>query len=225
VKTIGQKLMELFHAGHRRFGDQNWWPGDGPLEIMIGAVLTQNTNWSNVEKAIENLRREKLMDVEKLVSISPEELAELIRPAGYFTVKTKRLKNLLNYIHENYQGSLEQFFSLSLDALREELLSISGIGPETADDIILYAAGKPTFVVDTYTYRILLRHFFIESDADYHTIKELFEENLPAKVELFNEFHAILVAVGKNYCKKQKPLCSNCPLNVFDHNPNLPEMG
>jgi endonuclease-3 related protein len=223
MKSINERLMEFFNAMLAAFGPQNWWPGDSPLEIMIGAVLTQNTNWKNVERAIDNLRREKMINIEKIVMAQPKLLAELIRPAGYFTVKAKRLKNLMNHIWKNFRGDLDQFFDLPVSTLREELLSISGIGPETADDIILYAANKPTFVVDTYTYRILLRHHLISQDDEYMTIKELFEDNLPADVDLFNEYHALIVAVGKNYCKKTNPTCENCPLNCFDHDPNLPE--
>lgn len=223
MKTTTQKLMDLYHAMHRFFGPQAWWPGDGPLEIMIGAVLTQNTNWNNVERAIKNLRAGDMIDIEKLVRIDPNELADLIRPAGYFTVKAKRLKNLMSFIHKNYGGDLQRFFSLSVSQLREELLSVSGIGNETADDIVLYAAIKPTFVVDTYTYRIMLRHLLIGQEDDYLTIKALFEDNLPMEAELFNEYHALLVAVGKNYCKKTNPLCEKCPLNPFEHNRNLPE--
>jgi endonuclease-3 related protein len=215
--------MEIYDTLYHAFGPQSWWPGDGPLEIMIGAVLTQNTNWKNVERAIENLRQKKLIDIEKLVNLDDAALAELIRPAGYFTVKAKRLKNLLNHIHKNYAGDLNCFFGLSTSRLREELLNISGIGNETADDIVLYAANKPTFVVDTYTYRIMLRHQLISQDDDYLVIKELFEDNLPSEVALFNEYHALLVAVGKNYCKKTAPLCEKCPLNSLPHNPNLPE--
>jgi endonuclease-3 related protein len=223
MESISKKLMALYTAMYDAFGPQAWWPGDGPLEIMIGAVLTQNTNWKNVERAIDNLRQEKMIDVEQLVKIEPARLAELIRPAGYFTVKAKRLKNLMNHVWKHYQSDIGRFFDLSVSTLREELLGVSGIGPETADDIVLYAANKPTFVVDTYTYRIMLRHYLISQDDEYMTIKELFEDNLPADVKLFNEYHALIVAVGKNYCKKTNPTCERCPLNRFEHDPNLPE--
>jgi len=218
-----QKLVNLFQAMFQALGPQHWWPGDTPLEIMIGAVLTQNTNWKNVERAIENLKQADLMDIEKLVRTPPDKLAELIRPAGYFTVKTKRLLNLLRHIHNQYEGNLDRFFNQSTAGLREELLVVNGIGPETADDILLYAAQKPSFVVDTYTYRILLRHLLIAPDDDYQAIKDTFEANLPPEVDLYNEFHALLVAVGKNYCKPKNPLCNQCPLSPFDHNPNLPD--
>ncbi len=218
-----QKLTAMYETMLNCFGPQHWWPGEEPLEIMIGAVLTQNTNWKNVEKAIENLRRNNMIDIEKLVTIPTAKLAELIRPAGYFTVKAKRLQNLMNFIFRHYDADLSRFFSLPIYELREQLLSVSGIGQETADDIVLYAAEKPTFVVDTYTYRIMLRHFLIDQDADYATIKQVFEDNLPADVKMFNEYHALLVAVGKNYCKPRNPQCSQCPLNRYKHNANLPE--
>jgi len=223
MQAVREKLMQMYQAMYEHFGPQNWWPGDGALEIVIGAVLTQNTNWTNVERAIENLQRENLIDIEKLNNIDHSQLARLIRPAGYFNIKAKRLKNLIKYLWDSYQGDIDKFFSLSIEQMREELLSVSGIGRETADDIILYAANKPTFVIDAYTWRIAHRHMLIEYDADYETIKELFEDNLDADVELFNEYHALLVATGKNYCKRKKPLCEKCPLNKFEHNPEPPE--
>ena len=221
--SVRDVLMGMYRAMYEHFGPQNWWPGDGELEIMIGAVLTQNTNWSNVERAIENLRSAGLIDIHKLNEIDNGRLAELIRPAGYFNVKAKRLKNLMRFLCDNYDGQLDKFFSLSVGQMREELLSVSGIGKETADDIILYAANKPTFVVDAYTWRIAHRHLLVEYEADYEAIKELFEDNLDNDVKLFNEYHALLVATGKHYCKKSKPLCEKCPLNKFEHNSEPPE--
>ncbi len=213
--STGRILLEMFDAMYKHFGPQNWWPGETPLEIVIGAVLTQNTNWQNVERAIKNLKKANALDIEKIAKSKPEKLANLIKPTGYFNIKAKRLQNLMKFLYENYDADLEKFFELPIEKLREELLSISGIGPETADDIILYAANKPSFVVDTYTYRILLRHSLIDQDADYNLIKELFEDNLEPDVKLFNEYHALLVATGKHYCKRTNPLCSKCPLNKF----------
>ncbi len=218
----GRLLTELYQAMLQSLGPQHWWPGQNALEIVIGAVLTQNTNWANVERAIKNLRKADLIDVAGLDRIDAEGLGELIRPAGYFRVKTKRLKNLMGFIMDRYQGDLEAMFDQPIGSLRRQLLSVNGVGPETADDIILYAAGKPTFVVDTYTYRVLLRHGLIDPDADYQQIKDLFEQNLPEDVALYNEYHALLVVVGKNHCRP-KPRCQNCPLEHFDHNPDLPE--
>jgi len=221
MDRIARELTEMYEAMYAFFGPQGWWPGDGPLEIVIGAVLTQNTNWANVERAIRNLRQHKLIDLEKLAAMDRNDLAELIRPAGYFRVKSRRLKNLVDFIRQDYGGELARLFELPTDQLREELLSVKGIGRETADDIILYAAEKPTFVVDAYTYRIMLRHKLIGEDDDYETIKSLLEDHLAREVELFKEYHALLVATGKNFCRKNAR-CRGCPLERFDHDPDLP---
>jgi endonuclease-3 related protein len=202
------------------FGPQRWWPGDSPFEIIVGAVLVQNTAWRNVERAIDNLREAGVMEPHALYELSPEELAELVRPAGYYQLKAKRLRNLLRFIVEEYDGSLDAMFRTSLPTLRERLLAVHGIGPETADAILLYAGGLPTFVVDTYTHRILARHGWIDSGADYHQIKDLFESELPADAALYNEYHALLVRVGKDYCKRSVAHCESCPLAEL-----LPESG
>jgi endonuclease-3 related protein len=179
---------------------------------MVGAVLVQNTAWRNVERAIANLRDAGLMEPRALYAEPLAELAELIRPAGYYQVKAKRLRNLLKFVVEQYDGSLEAMFSTNVNTLRENLLSISGIGPETADAILLYAGGLPTFVVDTYTHRVLARHGWIGCDADYHEIKDLFESSLPDNAQLYNEYHALLVRVGKDYCRRSEARCDECPL-------------
>lgn len=206
-------LLAVYARLAQHFGPQHWWPGETPFEIMVGAVLTQNTSWTNAAQAISNLQAEGLLSVEALLALPDQALAERIVPCGYYNLKTRRLKNLLNLIGQNYDGRLENLFALELSELREALLAVKGIGPETADSIILYAAGKPIFVVDTYTHRILSRHQLIDEDeADYHQIQELFMEALPADPALFNEYHALLVQTGKNYCKKSRPLCDQCPL-------------
>ena len=194
------------------FGPQHWWPGDSPFEIMVGAVLVQNTAWRNVERAIANLREAGLMHPIALYELPPAELAELIRPAGYYQVKAKRLRNLLQFVIEKYNGSLDAMFRTSLPTLREQLLAIHGIGPETADAILLYAGGLPTFVVDTYAHRILARHGWIGYDATYDEIKDYFESEMPLAPALYNEYHALLVRVGKDYCKRAAPKCETCPL-------------
>ena len=209
-----EKIKRMYDLLSGAFGPQDWWPGETPFEVMVGAVLTQNTNWTNVEKAIANLKSHGLLTPEKLHELPAEELAELIRPAGYYNIKAKRLKNLLDFLFDEFDGDLDALFALAVFDLREALLSVSGIGRETCDSIILYAAEKPTFVVDAYTHRVLLRHDLIDEEADYDEIKELFESSLPAEVQLFNEFHALLVRVGKVYCKKQ-PACAECPLDVL----------
>jgi endonuclease-3 related protein len=186
---------------------------------MVGAVLAQNTSWKNVEKALANLRHADLLDLHALGKVSLDELEELIRPAGYYRLKARRLQNLIAMIVDRY-GSLDAMFGTDLSGLREELLSVSGIGPETADSILLYAGGLPSFVVDAYTARIMFRHGWIDAEADYHTIKEFFESQLPDDVQMFKEYHALLVAAGKDYCLKSAPRCDRCPLASM-----LPEGG
>jgi len=214
--SAGQ-LKDIYNLLLKRFGPQHWWPGDTPFEVIIGAILTQNTNWTNVVKAIANLKKAKLLIPERLHAIDTARLAELIRPAGYFNIKAARLKNFLNWFFENYSGNLKNLDVVPTDRLREELLSIKGIGPETADSILLYALDRPVFVVDAYTARIAARHHLIDSGAGYDEIKELFESRLASDVKLFNEYHALLVRLGKEFCRPT-PRCETCPLNQFPHN-------
>ena len=214
----------MYDAMRERFGHRGWWPAaaGGPaqtaLEICAGAILTQNTNWTNVEKAIANLHGAGLMSVSALHAKPQPELAELIRPAGDFNVQARRLKNFVARAHECCGDDIEAFLDRPAEALRAELLSINGIGRETADSMILYAAGKPTFVVDAYTHRILVRHGLIAPEDDYEGIKELLESSLPQDVALWNDYHAQLVEVGKNFCKP-KARCAGCPLEAFVHDP------
>lgn len=204
-------LHDVYHRLLVTYGPQHWWPGDSPLEVMIGAVLVQNTAWKNVEKAIDRLREAELLDPQALGRLPTDELAEYIRPAGYYRVKARRLHNLLKLVVDRYAGSLERMFDQDLETLREELLQTNGIGPETADSILLYAARKPTFVVDTYTHRIFARHGWIDFGAGYYEIKEHFESGLDRDPALFNECHALLVRVGHLHCRKT-PKCDGCPL-------------
>ncbi|MBI3754048.1 MAG: endonuclease III domain-containing protein [Deltaproteobacteria bacterium] len=208
VNTLKKTYKKLFSA----FGSQHWWPGDTAFEVIVGAILTQNTAWTNVEKAIRNLKKAKLLNPKRLHDLSQAELAQYIRPAGYFNIKAKRLKHFLNYLFDNYGGSLNRMFKKRTDALRRELLEVNGIGPETADSIILYAGNHPVFVVDAYTKRIFSRHQIIKADADYHDVQEIFMKNLPHDVKMFNEYHALIVKVGKDFCRTKKPLCGKCPL-------------
>jgi endonuclease-3 related protein len=205
-------LQEVYQRLLDAFGPQKWWPGDTDFEIMVGAILVQNTNWQNVQRAIGNLRAADLLDPGALYEVPEEELEELIRPAGYYHVKARRLRGLLKFLVERYGGSIEAMFHTPLGDLRRELLGINGVGPETADSILLYAGGLPTFVVDAYTCRIFSRHGWIDLESDYHQIQEYFHDRLPADAPMFNEFHALLVHLGKHYCKKSKPLCESCPL-------------
>jgi len=207
-------LLNFCQEMRGRFGHRNWWPGDSSLEVCIGAVLTQNTAWKNVVKAMDNLKAASALDLFRIYELSHDGLAEIIRPAGYYNVKATRLGNLVRHIVETHSGDLDTMFSAGTEKLREELLSINGVGKETADSIILYAANKPIFVVDAYTKRVLYGHGLINQKADYDEVQELFHSTLPRDAALYNDFHAQFVAVGHHYCKK-KPLCEECPLGKF----------
>ena len=211
-KGLSNTLKKSYNKLLKTFGPQHWWPGDTPFEVIVGAILTQNTAWTNVEKAIHNLKKAKLLTPGKLHDLSQDEIAKYIRPAGYFNIKAKRLKHFLNYLFDNYGGNLKKMFKKRTDALRRELLSVNGIGPETADSILLYAGNHPVFVVDAYTKRIFSRHQVVKADAEYHDIQELFMKNLPHDVKMFNEYHALIVKAGRDFCRTRKPLCSRCPL-------------
>ena len=204
-------LEEVYQRLLAAFGPQHWWPGESPFEVLVGAVLVQNTAWQNVAKAIDRLKAADLLDPHALFDVPSEELEELIRPAGYFRVKTGRLRNLLELLVERYDGSLDAMFATDLETLRAELLGIRGVGPETADSILLYAGGFATFVVDAYTHRVLARHGWIDFDADYYAIKDHIESGLERDAALYNEYHALLVRVGKLHCRKT-PKCHGCPL-------------
>jgi len=213
---ISEILIEIYQLLFDHFGPQHWWPGDTQFEIITGAILTQNTNWANVEKAIANLKSADRLCPEKLYNLDLPRLAELIRPAGYFNIKAKRLKNFVQWLFDNYQGQLSNLENLNTEQLRVELLAIKGIGHETADSILLYALDRPIFVVDAYTARIAIRHGLIEPNADYEQLRELFQSNLPEDIQLFNDYHALLVKVGKEFCKP-KARCSGCPLEKLPH--------
>ncbi len=216
----GRSLLEMHRLLLDHFGPQKWWPGETPLEVMVGAVLTQNTNWTNVEKAILNLKAKGLLSLKALNDMSIQVLAEEIRPAGYFNIKAKRLKNLVRFVFERYNGTLEALSNETIGSLKEGLLSVNGVGPETADSILLYALERPVFVVDTYTHRILLRHGMADEQMAYHELQELFVDHLPEDLDLFNGFHALIVRTGKEYCKK-RPRCSDCPLCKWEGGPVL----
>ncbi len=201
---------------YEALGPQGWWPGESPFEVCVGAILTQNTNWQNVERAINNLKKKGFLSPQALYELPEGILAELIRPAGYFRVKARRLKNFIRFLVENFEGDLTGLFALPLEKARQALLAVSGIGPETADSILLYAGEKPTFVIDSYTRRILLRHGLATEDMGYEDLREMFMRHLPKDPALYNEYHALLVAVGKNFCRPQKPRCEDCPLKDIE---------
>ena len=210
--TTTEKIQAFYRAMLAALGPQGWWPAETPFEVVVGAILTQNTNWKNVERAIANLKREGLLDVGALETIDIERLGEVIRPAGYFRLKAKRLKNFIHMLTEEFGGDLDALFALSTATLRQTVLGVTGIGPETADSIVLYAAARPVFVVDAYTARILYRHALIDSGATYDDLQSLMAGALPDDVDLLKEYHALLVAVGKRYCKKRMAECAGCPL-------------
>lgn len=206
-----QRLLNIFDTLLAKFGERHWWPGETPLEIIVGAVLTQNTSWKNVEKAINNLKDADLLDLERLYGVSDEILAENIRSSGYYNLKTKRLKNVINVIYEQFNTSIENIKKVELSRLRTRLLAIKGVGEETADSILLYALEKPVFVIDAYTKRFLENHGLYTGKCTYGQAQEFFMSHLPSDVYLFNEYHALIVALGQTYCFKV-PKCEECPL-------------
>ncbi|MBN2299167.1 MAG: endonuclease III domain-containing protein [Deltaproteobacteria bacterium] len=213
-KTIPEATFpsQLYGILFRHYGPSGWWPGDSPLEVALGAVLTQNTAWINVEKAIDNIKKAGMLDVERIYRADPSELAALIRPSGYYNIKSRRLKNLVTLIMDRYAGDLDALLSEDLGDLRLTLLGINGIGKETADSICCYAADKLTFVVDAYTARILERHGLADARWVYDDIQNMFHEGLPPRIEVYKDLHAHLVFVGKEYCRSKRMLCNTCPL-------------
>ena len=206
-----KRLLKIYDKLYRHFGPRHWWPAETPFEVIIGAILTQNTSWKNVEKAIANLKKKNLLKPEKIHKLNNARLASVIKPAGFFNVKAKRVKSFVNFLFLRYNNNLKAMLSKPLAALRKELLDINGIGPETADSILLYAAGKPVFVIDAYTKRIFSRHKIVKDNVEYDELQRLFMDNLPRRPSLFNEYHALIVELGKTFCKR-KPLCKICPL-------------
>lgn len=209
-------LQLIYQRMFDQLGPQHWWPAESPFEVMVGAILTQNTNWKNVERAIDTLKRAGVLSLTALTDLPTGLLAEYIRPAGYYNIKAGRLTNLLLFIRAHFGDDLQAFLEQPLTDLREQLLSIKGVGRETADSILLYAANLPIFVVDTYTHRILLRHQLIDEESSYEGIQELFMDHLPCEAALYNEYHALLVKVGNLYCKKKNPDCAACPLQGLE---------
>lgn len=208
------RLMEIFRNLLNRYGHLHWWPADTPFEVCVGAILTQNTNWGNVEKAIVNLKREGLLGPEALRDVRLEKLAEVIRPAGFFNVKSVRLKDFVAFLFERFGGSLDRMFMVDWRVLRDELLDVRGIGRETCDSILLYAGGKPSFVVDAYTKRLFSAIGLVSAKADYEEVRSLFMDNLPSDVQLFNEYHALIVQHCKEHCRKT-PRCAGCSLHLL----------
>ena len=208
-------LDEYFNSLFTKLGPQHWWPGKSPFEIIVGAILTQSTSWRNVEMALTNLRGEGLLTPGAIEELHIRRLQALIRSAGYWRQKARALKSFVRFLREEYRGSLDRMFDTPTIVLREKLLGIFGIGPETADSILLYAGQHGVFVVDAYTKRILVRHGWANEKAKYDEIRWQFERRFPGDVKTFNEFHALIVAAGKTWCRKHDPKCSECPLGRY----------
>ncbi len=220
-QSISQKLENIYHRLMDSYGPQHWWPAEAPFEVMVGAILTQSAAWLNVEKAIANLKAAKALSPQALRRLSLPELATLIHPCGYYNVKAGKLKSLVHWLEEGYEDDLSKLFANSTDQLRQQLLSVWGIGQETADSIILYAANQPIFVIDAYTRRIINRIGLTPDSNSYSAYQSLFMDNLPADTGLFNEYHALLVCLGKNICRSH-PLCQQCCLGSICHSSTNP---
>lgn len=205
------KLLRVYRALLDRFGPQGWWPARSAFEVMVGAILTQNTSWANVERAISNLRRARALSPRTIARMRLDRLARLVRPSGYYNQKAARLRGFVRWMLARH-GSVAEMERARPGRLRAELLSLKGIGPETADSILLYALGKPSFVIDAYTRRVLARLGLASGEEPYEELRDLFERNLHKSQELYNEYHALLVALGKNLCRPRNPRCGECPL-------------
>ncbi|MBN1793778.1 MAG: endonuclease III domain-containing protein [Candidatus Omnitrophica bacterium] len=207
LNTIYDKLLE-------KYGPQYWWPAESLIEVAVGIILTQNTAWINVEKAIESLKQNKVLSLKKLDALAHQELARLIRPCGYYNVKAQRLKNFLDFFMKEYGGSFMKMKQEKTATIRKRLLSIKGVGKETADSILLYVLKKPVFVVDAYTKRILARHRLVRQSADYDEVQRLFHTHIKRSAKVFNEYHALIVKLGKEHCQKNAQ-CDRCPLEMM----------
>ncbi|HEY5649423.1 MAG TPA: endonuclease III domain-containing protein [Nitrospiria bacterium] len=210
----GNTLNQFYEALFQAYGPQRWWPGETPFEVIVGAILTQNTAWSNVEKAIRNLRAASVLTPRKLHGVPLDRLAGLIRPSGYYNVKARRIRAFTDTLFDAFDGSLAKMFRGDAAELRDRLLAVKGIGPETADSILLYAGEKPFFVIDLYTRRVLARHGLADYKAPYEVLQGVFTDYLPVRATLFNEYHALIVRVGKEHCGP-RPSCRGCPLEPF----------
>lgn len=213
-QKVSQILAYIYQSLLSRYGEQYWWPAETPFEVMVGAILTQSCAWRNAEKAIANLKNASLLLASSLRRIPTEELAFLIRPCGFYNSKALKLKSLAQWLESYCDDDLGKLSDVDTTHLRDELLSIQGIGEETADSILLYGVGKPVFVVDAYTRRILSRIGLSPEDGSYVSTQALFMDNLPQSAALFNEYHALLVCLGKDVCRKE-PLCQKCPLTAL----------
>ena len=221
-QVVSQALLDIYHRLMARYGPQHWWPAQEPFEIIVGAILTQSAAWSNVEKAIANLKSARALSPKALRKLPLDKLATLVYPCGYYNAKAVKLKSFVHWLGKYYDDNLDKLFSTDIGYLRQQLLSVHGIGQETADSIILYVANKPIFVIDAYTQRIVRRIGLAPGSNNYRTLQTLFMHHLPNDTRLFNEYHALLVRLGKDVCRSQ-PLCQQCCLNDICHDYNLPQ--
>lgn len=210
------RIQNIFEHLFKHYGPQSWWPADGPFECVVGAILTQNTAWKNAELAIKNLKSHMVLNEKNLSDLPTEELVQLIKPSGYYNQKAFRLKSIVNFINQEFDCKTENMALADKDELRNKLLSINGLGPETVDTILLYALNKPVFVVDKYTYRIFHRHGLAPIDCSYDEVQEMFMNSLEEDPAVFNEYHALIVRVGKDHCGKRAN-CDECPLVKDPH--------
>jgi len=208
-------LSDFYYTLYEELGPQHWWPAGTPFEVIVGAILTQSTAWTNVETAINNLRRQQLLTPQAIEKVSLPRLAKLVKPSGYFRQKARKLKAFVKFLRTDYAGSLRRMFATPTIELRQRLLAVHGIGPETADSILLYAGNHPVFVVDAYTKRLLTRHGLAGEKTKYEEMRTLFEKSLPREVQMFNEYHALIVHVGKTWCRPRDPRCTECPLGQY----------
>jgi len=212
---VGKLLSRYYLALQGHFGPQQWWPARTRLEVILGAILTQNTAWHNATLALRNLRQSGFLSWQGLRRASLSTLEECVRPAGFYRQKARTIRNFVDWLMQQHAGSLRRLLSRPEEELRRQLLDLRGLGPETVDAILLYAAERPSFVADAYTRRVLARHGLVAAAADYHETQEFLHAHLPRDAQLFNEFHALLVEVGKQHCKPHSPKCAGCPLEEF----------
>ena len=217
MTQLSVAILDIYWQLERHFGPQQWWPAETPFEVLVGAILTQNTAWANVEKAIANLREAGLLSPAAISTLPIDELERLIRPAGFFRQKAARLRQVTAVLVNDYAGCVDRLCAGPLDAARHRLLALPGIGPETADSILLYGARRPSFVVDAYTRRIFIRLGLLNGREDYLAVRALFMNGLPLETSLFNEYHSLIVSLAKRCCRKQRPSCSSCPLRPRCH--------
>lgn len=219
---LRELLLDVFNRLLHHFGPRHWWPAETPFEVVVGAILTQQVAWRNVEKAIANLKEAGCLSPKGILAVPEEALWAMIRPTRFYRQKAARLREFCRMVVEEFEGNLDALFALDAPVLRSRLLAINGIGEETADSIILYAAQQPVFVIDNYTKRITARLGWQDGNVSYAALQRWFTEHLPRETALYNEYHALIDALGHNICLKEKPRCTECPLGGLCRHPQTP---